>query len=267
MVTMTPAPATTYEKGNLYQIPITDFKPDPDQPRKVIDPDALAELTASIAKFGVIQPLLFRVEAGNPYLIIVAGERRYAAAQKAGLFVLPAICVTGDYAEIALIENLQRQDLTAVEEAEALLRLKDEQKYTDEQLAGVIGKARTTLTEMLSLNRLPLAIRNECRGDRKITKSVLIEIARKKQERGMQTAYDNYREKLRKAAEGRTTRVKVPETAADVMEWLGKAIVHLGAVDDSAWSEEEKVAFNQTLLEFEEAIQTRLNPQPSTTLA
>ncbi|MCX6983619.1 MAG: ParB/RepB/Spo0J family partition protein, partial [Lentisphaerae bacterium] len=180
MVTMTPAPATTYEKGNLYQIPITDFKPDPDQPRKVIDPDALAELTASIAKIGVIQPLLFRVEAGNPYLIIVAGERRYAAAQKAGLFVLPAICVTGDYAEIALIENLQRQDLTAVEEAEALLRLKDEQKYTDEQLAGVIGKARTTLTEMLSLNRLPLAIRNECRGDRKITKSILIEIARKK---------------------------------------------------------------------------------------
>jgi ParB family chromosome partitioning protein len=115
---------------------------------------------------------------------------------------------------------LELLDLTAVEEAEALLRLKDEQKYTDEQLAVVIGKARTTLTEMLSLNRLPPAIRNDCRGDRKITKSVLIEIARKKQARGMQTAYDHYREKMKKAAEGRTKREKARETAPDVMQWL-----------------------------------------------
>jgi len=266
MVAKTPAPPTTYEKGNLYQIPIADFKLDPDQPRKVIDPDALAELTASIEKFGILQPLLFR-EAEQGGLYIVAGERRYAAAQKAGLVVLPAICVTGNYAEIALIENLQRQDLTAVEEAEALLRLKDEQKYTDEQLAVVIGKARTTLTEMLSLNRLPPAIRNDCRGDRKITKSVLIEIARKKQARGMQTAYDRYREKMKKEAEGRTKREKARETAADVMEWLRKAVVHLGGVDASAWSDEEKAAFNQALLELETTIHARLNPQPSSNLA
>ncbi|MEI7670797.1 MAG: ParB/RepB/Spo0J family partition protein [Deltaproteobacteria bacterium] len=247
-----------YVKGNLYQISIVDFKRDPDQPRKVIDPDALAELASSIAKFGILQPLLFR-EADQGYVYIVAGERRYQAAQQAGLLVLPAICVTGDYAEIALIENLQRQDLTAVEEAEALLRLKNEQKYTDEQLSGVMGKARTTLTEMLSLNRLPPAIRNECRGDRKITKSVLIKIALKKQERGMQTAYNSYREKIKKAAEGRTKREKAPETAADVKKWLSKAVADLGAVDTSAWSEEEKIDFNQAIQEFEAAIHTLLN--------
>jgi ParB family chromosome partitioning protein len=113
---------------------------------------------------------------------------------------------------------------------------------------------------------LPPAIRNDCRGDRKITKSVLIEIARKKQARGMQTAYDRYREKMKKAAEGRTKREKA-ETAADVMEWLRKAVVHLGAVDASAWSEEQKVAFNQALLELETTIHARLNPQPSSNLA
>ncbi len=83
-----------YEKGNLYQISIVDFKLDPTQPRKVVDPDALAELAASIAKFGILQPLLFR-EADQGYVYIVAGERRFKAAQKVGLLIIPAICVTG----------------------------------------------------------------------------------------------------------------------------------------------------------------------------
>ncbi|MCK9363010.1 MAG: ParB/RepB/Spo0J family partition protein [Syntrophales bacterium] len=191
MVTMNPAPATTHQKGNLYQIPITDFKLDPAQPRKVVDPDALAELAVSIAKFGILQPLLFR-EAEQGWVYIVAGERRFQAAQQAGLLVIPAICVTGDYAEIALIENLQRQDLTIVEEAEALQRLKDEKKYTDEQLSGVIGKARQTVSDILNLNRLPLDIRDKCRGDRQISRRTLIDISRKKQERAMITAYNAY---------------------------------------------------------------------------
>jgi len=110
------ATTTAYEKGNLYQIPITDLKPDPDQPRKVIDPEALAELVTSIEKFGIIQPLLFR-DAGEGQLTIVAGERRWQAAQQVGLTTLPAIYIEGNYSELALVENLQRQDLTSVEEA------------------------------------------------------------------------------------------------------------------------------------------------------
>ena len=206
-----------YEKGQLYQISIVDFRPDPNQPRKSMDPQALAELADSIKSVGVLQPLLFRVEGGgigghDPIspeigivspdsgqvpgtLIIVAGERRWAAAQQAGLTVLPAICVEGNTAEIALVENLQRQDLTPVEEAEALGRLQEEQKYTQEQLGGIIGKAQNTLSETLSLNRLPLTIRNECRTDRTIGKKVLIAIAKKKQERGMMTAYNDYKAK------------------------------------------------------------------------
>ena len=132
---------TSYEKGKLYQIPITDLVPDPDQPRKVIDPEALTELVTSIEKFGIIQPILFRHAQDRLY--IVAGERRYQAARQIGITTLPAIYIEGNYAEISLIENLQRQDLTCVEEAEALERLMKEQNLTQEQLGGIVGKARS----------------------------------------------------------------------------------------------------------------------------
>ena len=105
----------TYKKGQLYQLPIIDLTTDPNQPRKSMDSLALEELAASIKTHGIIQPILFRVTADSPYLIIVAGERRYRAAQQADLLVIPGICVEGNPSEIALIENLLRQDLTTVE--------------------------------------------------------------------------------------------------------------------------------------------------------
>ena len=250
----------TYKKGKLYDLPIIDLKTDPNQPRKSMDSQALEELVASIKTHGIIQPILFRVVADSPYLIIVAGERRFMAAQQVGLTTIPGICVEGNASEIALVENLLRQDLTSVEEAEALQRLMEEQKYNQEQLAGVIGKARQTINEILLVNRLPQEIRDECRGDRKISKNVLIDIARKKQVRGMQTAYEKYKQKVKKAAEGRTKHEKEPETAADVMKWLSKAVGNLSTVDASAWTEDEKNTFNQTLLSLQETIQTLLNP-------
>jgi len=103
---------TTYKKGKLYDLPIIDLTPDPNQPRKFMDPQALEDLAASVKLKGIIQPILFRVAADNPYLLIVAGERRYKAAQMAGILTIPGICVEGNAAEIALVENLQRQDLT-----------------------------------------------------------------------------------------------------------------------------------------------------------
>lgn len=136
----------------------------------------------------------------------------------------------------------------------------EEQQYNQEQLAVIIGKARQTINEILLVNRLPQEIRDECRGDRKISRASLIEIARKKQVRGMQTAYEKYKEKVKKAAEGRTKRAKAPETAEDVMKWLSKAVGKLSAVDASAWTEDEKNTFNQTLLSLQETIQALLNP-------
>jgi ParB family chromosome partitioning protein len=253
---------TTYEKGKLYQLDLARLQADPNQPRKYMDSPAMEEMTASVAKHGILQPILFRVdEAGNP--IIVAGERRVEAARKAGIDVVPAIAVEGNASEIALVENLLRQDLTTIEEAEALQRLLEEQKYNHEQLAGVIGKARSTITEILTLNRLPQDIRDKSRGDRKISRTTLLEIARKKQVRGMETAYEKYQEKLKKQEEGRQKREKVDQTAGDICQWLGKTNDKLGALDTSAWTDDEKTAFTEVLTSIQGTIQTLLNPPPA----
>lgn len=249
----------TYEKGKLYQISIVDFKPDPNQPRKVIDPETLAELVASIAKFGIIQPLLFRAgEQGFVY--IVAGERRYQAAQQVGLLVLPAIFVEGNYAEIALVENLQRQDITSVEEAEALQRLMNEQNYTQEQLGGIVGKARTTVRDIITINRLPQAIRDECRGDRTVSRQTLIDIARKKQERGMITAYNAYRVKQQKVKGER--QKKDPNDSVAALEIAQKVGMKIGNLDTSAWTDDDREIFRVTLVDLQNKIDSFLNPKP-----
>jgi len=255
----------TYDKGKLYQLDLAQLQADPNQPRKYIDPQALEELAASIAQHGVLEPILFRVAEGLLY--VVAGERRVEAAKKAGLTTIPAISVEGNYAEIAIVENLLRQDLTAVEEAEALQALMTEQKYTHEQLAGILGKARVTITEILSLNRLPQEIRDECRSSSATARRTLVEIARKKQDRGMITAWNQYKDKVAKAAEGRKKREKVPESATDILKWVSKTANKLDGLDTSAWTEDEKGAFNQTLQNLHESIQAILNPSEASNLA
>jgi ParB family chromosome partitioning protein len=243
-----------YEKGKLYQISIGNFIQDPDQPRKIIDPESLEELTASIRKHGILQPLIFR-NGDQGLLYIVAGERRYQAAKKAGLTDLPAICVNGNTDEIALVENIQRQDLTAVEEAEALQRLKDDQKYTDEQLSSVIGKARTTISETLSLNRLPKEIRDDCRGNRKIAKSSLIEIARKKQERSM---FKAYRELMIKQAKDRKPRAKNASAPQAMFVLLDKVGTRISIADTTSWSLDDRNKLVTTLMSLCNKIDARI---------
>jgi ParB family chromosome partitioning protein len=178
-------PTGAYEKGQLYQLELAHLQADPNQPRKYLAPQALEDLTESIRQHGVLMPILFRQDAALEADLIVADERRFEAAKMAGLTTIPAIYLGGNdaivspemnYAEIALVENLLRQDLTAVEEAEALDRLMTEQNYTQEQLGAIIGKARTTVGDILTLNKLPQAIRDECRGNTAVTRKTLITI-------------------------------------------------------------------------------------------
>ncbi len=186
--------ATTemFEPNRLYEIPLGDLQLDPNQPRKYLDPGALDELTASVREQKVIAPIVFRVENGLCY--IVAGERRCIAARKAGFATIPAL-FTDDprFEEISLIENTVRADLTAVEEAEALDRLQKRKGYKQEDLARIMGKSVPTISQTLSLNRLPQGIRDECRKDPTVPKRVLIEIATKKQERSMLKSYEAYK--------------------------------------------------------------------------
>lgn len=140
-------------------LPIEDVHPNKGQPRKSFKPEELAELTDSVRQHGVLQPLLVR-KKGTGYEI-VAGERRYQAAKAAGLTEVPVIVrdiSDEDVFELALIENLQRSDLTPLEEARGYRQLLDEKGLTQEELAKVLSKSRSTITNTLRLLDLPAEV-------------------------------------------------------------------------------------------------------------
>jgi ParB family transcriptional regulator, chromosome partitioning protein len=264
MIMLSEAPAANtaipvYEPHILYQVPIDWIREDPDQPRKTFDDQALAEMVASIKQYGIIQPVIFRPGPGGT-AIIVAGERRIAAARQVGLTEIPGIFIDGNAAEIALVENLQRQDLTVIEEAEALKRLMTEQHYTQEQLGGIIGKAQNTLSEILSLNKLPQGIRDECRGDRTVSRNTLITIAKKKQIRAMTTAYNHYKVKLQKGKPAR--KMKAPNDPQTIYEMIEKATAKIGAINTSAWTDEDKTLYRTALTNLKTEIDAYLNASP-----
>ncbi len=158
-------------------MPIEQLDPNPTQPRQVMGD--LAELMASIAEKGVIEPLIVRQRGGR--FQIIAGERRYQAAVQVGLREIPVVIREADdheAIELALVENLQRKDLTPFEEADALHALGQRCGYTHEELARKLGKSRTAITEALALVKIPEEIRNLCRLADISSKSLLLEIVR-----------------------------------------------------------------------------------------
>jgi ParB family transcriptional regulator, chromosome partitioning protein len=181
-------------------IPIERLEVNPDQPRQVVGD--LSDLTASILEKGVLEPILVRhIQETNQFMII-SGERRYRASLAAGLREIPCIekdVDDAEVAEIALIENLQRKDLTAFEEAEGLQSLIDRFGYTHEQIAKKIGKARSSVTETLSLNTLPEEIKEQCRQAQVLSKSMLLQIVR-------QPSREKMVELVRRFAQGEVSR-------------------------------------------------------------
>ena len=141
------------------QIPVELLAPSPFQPRKYFDPAALADLAQSIREKGIIQPLVVRRNPTQPHMYeIIAGERRWRAAQQAGLHDVPV--VLRDYTdaqamEVAIIENVQRQDLNPIEEAEGYARLSKEYGHTQEEIARLVGKSRPHIANTMRLLQLP----------------------------------------------------------------------------------------------------------------
>jgi ParB family chromosome partitioning protein len=173
---------TTTHVGRL--VPIDKIDPNPDQPRTEIGD--LTELTASIKEKGVLEPLLVKPILGR--WMIIAGERRWRAATAAGLTELPCIEMDVDesaVAEIALIENMQRKDLTPWEEADGLRALCERFGYTHEDVARKVGKSRSTVTEALSIASIPTEIREICRASDISSKSLLLQIVRQPDDESM----------------------------------------------------------------------------------
>lgn len=177
------------QEGSYYQLDTNLILPDPEQPEKSYEPEALEELANSIRQKNLYQPVVVRKDE-NDRIILVAGKRRLRAAKMAGLEKIPAIFTQGNPLEISIIENLQRENLTPIEEAEALGRMIDQYGYTEEKLALAIGKAQNTVSEAIKLNRLPEVIKDECRQDDKYPRRLLIEIAEQKTPEAMVTHFN-----------------------------------------------------------------------------
>jgi ParB family chromosome partitioning protein len=169
-------------------LPLEFIEANAEQPRTQLG--NIEELAASVREKGVLEPILVRVIGPNRYQII-SGERRFRAASMAGLDEIPAIELDVDdkeQLEIALIENIQRKDLTAFEEAEGLYVLQQKFGYTHEKISQVIGKSRTTVTETLLINEIPDRVRVMCREAGISNKSVLVQVARAGSEEAMEQA-------------------------------------------------------------------------------
>jgi ParB family chromosome partitioning protein len=167
-------------------IPVDQIRPNPDQPRKALGD--LRELTESIRQKGVLEPLLVRFVPREDCYYIISGERRYHASRAAGLREVPAIEKMADDAEtleIALIENIQRKDLTPFEEADGLHRLAEQFDYTHDDVAKKIGRARSSVSEILMLRNIPEPIRKKCVEHGVLAKTLLLQIAKQPTEKKM----------------------------------------------------------------------------------
>jgi ParB family chromosome partitioning protein len=152
--------ATADTANGLASLPVSRIAPHPDQPRRHFDEDKLAELAASIAARGVIQPVIVRPMAGGKYQL-VAGERRWRAAQKARLHEIPALIrdlEERDVMALALIENVQREDLNPVEEARAYQRLSEDEGLTQAEIARIVEKSRSHVANLMRLLGLPESV-------------------------------------------------------------------------------------------------------------
>ena len=199
-------------------ISIDRIDPNPNQPRQVMGD--LSELMASIAEKGVIEPLIVR-QRGERFQII-AGERRYQAAVQVGLRELPVVIRDVDDTEIievALVENIQRKDLTAFEEAEAMHSLASRSAYTHEALARKLGKSRTSITESLALNAIPDEVKNLCRLADIASKSLLLQIVRQSTPQKMMALVEKI------ASSGGATRAEVRKDLAKPKAGRPKAYV------------------------------------------
>jgi len=193
-------------------IPIDKIRPNPDQPRKTIGD--VRELSDSIREKGVLEPLLVRFVPHEDTYYIISGERRYHASMAAGLHELPCIEKIADDAEtleIALIENLQRKDLTAFEEADGLQRLADQFDYTHDDIAKKIGRSRSSVTETMSLRVIPDEVRHTCVENGITSKSLLLQVARQPTEKKMQ-------EIVHRIVQGNLTRDEARKARKEEME-------------------------------------------------
>jgi ParB family chromosome partitioning protein len=235
-------------RTTLTALPLEKVRANPGQPRKHFDPEALAELAASIAQHGLLQPVVVKRE-GDGYMVM-AGERRYRAAQLAGLTVIPAVVRDGDPLEVAIIENLQREDLSPLEEAEGLGALVDQYGYTHEALAELIGKSRPYVSNTLALRRLPDHIKHDVHAEPDVSREILIALARAESPEKQDTLWRLTRARRLSVQRFRSEQAGEPVARGEVAE-VARLLRRLGrklrALDTAVLAEEERQQLDRLL--------------------
>jgi ParB family transcriptional regulator, chromosome partitioning protein len=236
-----PVISKSYKDGQFLRIKTDLIKSNPDQPRRHIDQDKLNELADTIKEKGLLQPLIVQIGENGDY-VLIAGERRLLACKMAGITKVPVIVNTGDRGELALIENIQREDLSPIDEAEALHSLMVNHQYTQEELAAKIGKARSTIAETLSLSKLPMEIKEACRCDDIFSRRQLVEIAKQESAETMINLFEHVkRDGLKSDELRRMTRNhcqgKIPVELVRKMKSFNKFVQK---IDPSMYDDDKK---------------------------
>ena len=224
--------AINYVKGRLYKLIIADLLPDPKQARKFMDPIALNELTASIRKFGVIVPIQF-CQNEQQNLVIVSGHRRVKAAGRVGLTEINGTFTNGDTQLQGFVENLQREDLIAVDEAEQMDAIMKEYVFNQYQLADALGKDQSVVSKTLSLNRLPEDVRDACRTNPNIPTAMLLDVAKEKTEATMRRKFQTYMAKAAKEGQTAVQKIRISKQRSLINMTDGLS----GKLDGLPWSE------------------------------
>lgn len=246
-------------------VPIAVIKPNPQQPRQYFDPETLAELAESIKSRGLLQPVIVRRDDDGGYTLI-AGERRLRAAELAGLGLVPAILSNHDLLEVALEENIQRQDLNALEEAEALSILASERGQSHAEIAEVIHKSRPYVSNTLTLTRLPEDIKREYLDDgATVPREIMISIARQETPEEMRKLWKRVKlgtlsvRRFRQSAGAERPVIPVSQVLKNSRK-LGRAIKQLQGV--SGLEEAQANTLRRSLLRARKAIDRVLAELP-----
>jgi ParB family transcriptional regulator, chromosome partitioning protein len=244
-------------KNFIDEVELEFITTDKNQPRKSFDPDSLKELAKSIEEHGIIQPIILRKDDGKN--IIVAGERRFRAAKQANLAIIPAIFTKGKPAEIALVENLLRDDLTPLEEARAMDRLLKKEGYNNKKIATFLGKGESTISSTLSILKLSPKIREDLDDGEKAPKRILIAIAALKDNKAMAGAWRKYknsqtpREGIKKKDDDKRSK---PDKV--LLRFAGSVSKSLGKLDIAELEGDSKDKVRDSLKKLEQEIKDTL---------
>ena len=231
-----------YERDKVYTIKVSDLIPNPQQPRQHFDENEIKALAKSIKNDGLLQNITFTCSDGQ--LVVISGERRLRACKLLEMSTIEGKYVVGDLRTLALIENIFRSDLTAVELSESVAALKEKEQCNNDKIAEKIGKAKSTTSEILSLVNLTEEIRQDARNRPEMTRERLLKIAKKDDANVQQEMYDKLCKKLE--IQTKTPKTPTSKPAGDSIKGNRFVTAHVSKINKLT---EDLQASNAKMLE------------------